>query len=59
MKLSRFLYVVNATEQIEVIDYNTQKALYSGVSFSCPQYNIDVLNVFVSGGKMVIEVEPV
>lgn len=56
MSLSMFLSVIDGGEMIRVTNYNNHCTMFEGKKFECPYFDVDVVGVWTTDKKIIIEV---
>lgn len=56
MNLSIFLSVIDGAEVIRIKDYNNGRTMFEGKKVMCPFFDVNVIGVWTSNGRIIIEV---
>ena len=56
MNLSTFLSVIDGGEIVRITDCNSKRTKFEGKKVMCPFFDVDVIGVWTSNGRIIIEV---
>lgn len=56
VRLSTFLSPIDGGEIVRIADYNNKRTMFEGKKVMCPYFAYDVIAVWTSNGRIVIEV---
>lgn len=54
--LSTFLSPIDGGEIVRITDSNSKRTMFEGKKTMCPFFDVDVIGVWTSNGRIIIEV---